>query len=168
LSWFQLSKKIANYLVEEGEYKKALSEYSRALGIALVHRPGDDELVVELLKNISKISPLAFLSYKNYSQKKGDGKTVLISLNSLEDVRGIIEGVLDLNICLSELRGMILKECSYFKFFKFEFFVGAGDKGVDMVDEKIVKVQECVVLKDGFLHVVIKQDSLGLKGRWTC
>ena len=159
-------QKIANYLVQEGEHKEALSEYSRALGIALLHKPGDeDPLVVELLKSISKISPLAFLSYKNYSKKKGDKNTILISLNSLEDVRGVIEGI-DFGISLDKLRGMIVKECSYFKFFKYEFV--QGGKIVDMVDERSVKVQECVLLKEGFNHVVIKEDkSLGLKGRFT-
>lgn len=199
LELIHIIEKIANNFVQDGEHKEALKEYTNALSIAMFHKSKEDPLIKEILKNIGKISPLAFLAYKNYKNSspthsyspsrqsyspsrqqsfalsrhsfssksetpKHNNAPMLISLNTIEDVRGVLGG-LDFDTSLSNLRDLIVEECKYLKFFKYNF-VRQG-KAVDSEEEKTVSLEECVITKDGFNYLLIEEGKQTARERAT-
>ena len=158
-------EEIANYLVKEGENSEALKEYSRILDILLLNEQKSDPEISNVLKKIVAICPLSFLVYRNLKrnsslggQKAAKDDTnvkgpLLISLNQIEDIRGVIMSS-DSKMTLRSMRELITRECAYLRHLKYEF--AFHTKSIHISEEDTMLLEECIENRDGLYYLMVK------------
>ena len=160
-------EKVGDLYVKEGENKEALNEYSQALTIVNTDSTISEQTAERILQKVGSVSPLAFLTYRNYTKDQNSTKRstvlhlqeeipLLIAWNKIEDVKGVLEKV-SINTSLLEVRKLIEKESRYLAFFKYNFLYQSKD--LEPSKEEELTLKDCLVRKEGFNYLIIKQDK---------